>query len=363
MEDNTDFIIGIQFTRLGKLYNFKANEDRDLAINDHVLVETSRGLQLGRVAQMITPPEGDHSYANLKPIIRKATEDDVRAQAEWLEKEEETIELARKALRENRIKNVKIIDVEYGYSGESLNVLVSSLSDEKINIHPIREALIRQFHGASINVRQVGPRDVAKIFGGIGACGLNERCCSQFLNEFTSISIRMAKEQEISLTPEEITGMCGRLRCCLIYEYDQYVEGRKGLPKKSKWVETPEGVGRVSLVLPLKGTVMVDIPDVGFKEFTGEQVTVTQRPAPREEAPRRSSGYQPPAPADKPGEEEPTDNRRSNRSSSQNRGGNRPPRGRGDGNQPGGARDGQNRRPRRNPDQRRRKDSSEGQTG
>jgi cell fate regulator YaaT (PSP1 superfamily) len=349
MSDTKDFIIGIQFTRLGKLYHFKANEDRHLAINDHVLVETSRGLQLGRVAQIIQPEDNDTSYANLKSIIRQATEADVLAQEEWLKREEETIELARKALRENRISNVKIVDVEYGYSGESLNILVSSLSDEKLNIHPIREALIRQFHDAAINVRQVGPRDVAKIFGGIGACGMTERCCTQFLNEFTSISIRMAKEQEISLTPEEITGMCGRLRCCLIYEYDQYKEGRKGLPKKSKWVETPEGIGRVNVVLPLKGTVMVSLPDVGLKEFTGEEVTLTQRPAPSTTLPNR-------------GDDNKTDNQGNNRSSANTRRDNRPPRDPEDSrsrNRPQPGQNAQNRRSRRNPNQRSRKGNNQ----
>ena len=106
-------------------------------------------------------------------------------------------------------------------------------------------------------MRQIGPRDVAKILGGMGACGLETRCCSKFLTDFSPISIKMAKEQGISLTPTEITGMCGRLRCCLIYEYEQYVEARKQLPKRNKRVVTPRGEGKVVDVLPMSDRVMV----------------------------------------------------------------------------------------------------------
>ncbi len=104
-----------------------------------------------------------------------------------------------------------------------------------------------------IDFRRIGPRDVAKIIGGMGACGIEMRCCSTFLTEFSPISIRMAKAQGVSLDPSEITGMCGRLRCCLIYEYEQYVEARKHLPKRNKRVVTPEGEGKVIDSLPAAG--------------------------------------------------------------------------------------------------------------
>jgi cell fate regulator YaaT (PSP1 superfamily) len=117
-------------------------------------------------------------------------------------------------------------------------------------------------------MRQIGPRDVAKIIGGMGACGLETRCCSQFLTDFSPISIKMAKEQGISLTPNEITGMCGRLRCCLIYEYDQYVEARKNLPKRNKRVVTPRGEGKVVDVLPMNNKVIVLLEGEEGKRFT-----------------------------------------------------------------------------------------------
>src|SRR5512139_573802 len=107
---------------------------------------------------------------------------------------------------------------------------------------------------------------------GMGAWGLETRCCCLFLTELSSISIRMAKDQGISLTPTEITGMCGRLRCCLIYEYDTYVDARQKLPKRNKRVRTPQGEGKVVDVLPLREAVVVDLPEVGYREFPGSEV-------------------------------------------------------------------------------------------
>ena len=121
-------------------------------------------------------------------------------------------------------------------------------------------------------MRQVGPRDVAKIVGGLGACGLETRCCSQFLTEFSPISIKMAKAQGISLNPAEITGMCGRLRCCLIYEYEAYVKAAKVLPKMNKRVVTPLGEGKVVNVMPLKQAVVVYLPDRGRTEFLKHEI-------------------------------------------------------------------------------------------
>jgi len=127
---------------------------------------------------------------------------------------------------------------------------------------------------AQVDFRRIGHRDVAKIFGGMGTCGSPTRCCSKFLTDFSSISIRMAKEQGISLTPDEITGMCDRLKCCLIYEYEMYAENRKLLPKRNKRVMTPIGEGKVKEVLPLKMAVLVDIPNVGRKEFFNADIDI-----------------------------------------------------------------------------------------
>jgi hypothetical protein len=133
--------------------------------------------------------------------------------------------------------------------------------------------------GVHLEIRQIGPRDAAKMIQGMGACGMEKRCCSQFLTQFSSISIRMAKTQDISLTPSEITGMCGRLRCCLSYEYDQYVEAIKTLPKRKKRIQTPMGEGRVIQILPLRQIVIVDIPEIGPRQFTREDLDRAEKMA------------------------------------------------------------------------------------
>ena len=130
----------------------------------------------------------------------------------------------------------------------------------------------RTFQPSQVEMRQIGPRDVAKMMCGMGACGLENRCCSQFLCEFSSISIRMAKEQGISLTPTEITGMCGRLRCCLIYEYEQYTQARSLLPKKNRRVMTPAGEGRVLDQIPLRDAVYVVLMDDIRREFKRSEI-------------------------------------------------------------------------------------------
>ncbi|MCA9959891.1 MAG: hypothetical protein KC443_12695, partial [Anaerolineales bacterium] len=135
--------------------------------------------------------------------------------------------------------------------------------NKKLNIHQLQNTLSQHLN-TRIEMRLVGPRDIAKIMGGFGACGA-PRCCSTFLTDFSPISIRMAKEQGISLSPQEITGMCGRLRCCLIYEYEQYVEAKKTLPKVGKRVGTPYGVGKVKDVRVLREAVIVEVVE-------GEQV-------------------------------------------------------------------------------------------
>src|SRR5204863_2853339 len=136
---------------------------------------------------------------------------------------------------------------------------ISGSADDggKVETKSLRDDMQRLYPAQHVTLRQISPRDVAKIIGGMGACGLETRCCSMFLTEFSPISIKMAKEQGISLNPDEITGMCGRLRCCLVYEYEQYVAARKTLPKRNKRVVTPKGEGKVIDVLPMTNKVMV----------------------------------------------------------------------------------------------------------
>ncbi|MFH1445908.1 MAG: regulatory iron-sulfur-containing complex subunit RicT [Chloroflexota bacterium] len=150
--------------------------------------------------------------------------------------------------------------------------MINTEADPEFNIKYFHNELSRKIKNVRIELQQIGPRDVAKAFGGMGACGLETRCCSKYMTEFTSISIRMAKTQNISLTPSEITGMCGRLRCCLLFEYEYYAEARKNLPKQKKMVLTPAGEGKVIQVLPLSQSVIVNIPEIGPRKFSKDEL-------------------------------------------------------------------------------------------
>jgi cell fate regulator YaaT (PSP1 superfamily) len=155
------------------------------------------------------------------------------------------------------LSSIKVVAAEYNYDGSRLTFLYSTESEEKVDLKSLRKDMQKRYSKSQIDLRQIGPRDVAKVIRGMGACGLETRCCSKFLTDFSPISIKMAKEQGISLTPSEITGMCGRLRCCLMYEYEQYAEARKKLPKRNKRVITPNGEGKVVDTAPLAGKVTV----------------------------------------------------------------------------------------------------------
>lgn len=265
------FVVGVRFSKVGKIYHFDASRLQDLQLGDFVVVETSRGWQLGEVAHLVSeptlPPEGVW-----KQVDRKATPRDLLLRQTWQQREVDVMISCRARASELRLEGVKIVAAEYSFDGTRLSILFSTESEEKVDLKSLRQDMQRLYTHSQVELRQIGPRDVAKIIGGMGACGLEMRCCSRFLTDFSSISIRMAKEQGISLTPSEITGMCGRLRCCLIYEYEQYVAARQELPKKNKRVITPQGEGKVVDVFPLREAVLVELPEVGYREFLKKDI-------------------------------------------------------------------------------------------
>lgn len=265
-------IVGVRFSKVGKIYNFDATRIDNIQNGDVVVVETSRGWQMGEVVMFIDQP-AEETDAAWKPLDRVATPKDLAQWQVWQNKEPEVIERCKERAKELRLNHVKIVSSEYSFDGTRLTILFSSDTEEKAELKSLRSDMQKAFAPAQVEMRQIGPRDVAKILGGMGACGMETRCCTRFITEFSSISIKMAKEQGISLTPAEITGMCGRLRCCLIYEYENYLEARKNMPKKNKKVMTPEGEGKVIDLQPLAGKVIVDIPEHGRREFANDDIT------------------------------------------------------------------------------------------
>ncbi len=270
MATNERTVASIRFQPVGKIYHFDAAKIDDLKAGDYVIVSTSRGRELGEVAGLLggkNAPRGSH-----KPVERRATPRELVMGRMWQSREMEAMINCREKAHELGISDIKIVKAEYCYDGSRLTFITSSEGDENIDLKPLKRAMQRSIRKTQIEFRKVGPRDVAKIICGMGACGLEERCCSRFLSEFSPISIKMAKAQGISLNPQEITGMCGRLRCCLIYEYELYAEARKHLPKRKKKVITPRGVGKVIDVLPLKNTVVVKLEDERRVEFHKDEI-------------------------------------------------------------------------------------------
>ncbi len=260
-------IVGVRFQEGGKIYSFLPGSCTDLVPGDFVVVDTAWGRQIGRVVYIRrVPPEKRRD--DLKTILRRATGADLALRQELEEKARDVLaQLRTRALRQNI--PVKFATAEFTLDGKRLTILYET--EARVDLEEIRQELAETLQ-VQVEMRQIGPRDRAKLLGGYGACG-EPRCCARFLSEFAPVSIRMGKTQGISLTPSDITGMCGRLRCCLAYEQEVYLEAIQGLPKIKSMVQTPHGVGKVVDLLPLKRAVIVQIEDSRI-EVPADQVEV-----------------------------------------------------------------------------------------
>lgn len=258
-------VVGVRFTKVGKLYHFLFDNYPDIQTGDYIIVETVRGRQMGQIMGF-TAMQEDREY---RYILRPATPRDLVLAQEWQGKQDEALALCKdKAIAMGGFEEVKFLGANYNYDGTSLTFLYSG--EDKTDTTKLGKELQKSF-AAKVDMRQIGPRDVAKLLGGYGACGI-ERCCSTFLTDFSPISIKMAKAQGISLNPSEITGMCGRLRCCLVYEYEQYVQARKTLPRRNKRIGTPFGEAKVIDVHPLRDAVTVYVEGEGRKFVEREDI-------------------------------------------------------------------------------------------
>lgn len=258
-------VAGVRFSKVGKLYHFDCRDYPDLKVGDYVIVETTRGRQLGQIMGFVVPGDDERDH---RPILRPAGARDLVLKQHWEAQQDAALAVCQqKAAQMGGFNEVKFVAAQYNYDGSLLTFMYTA--EDKVNTGKLWNDLNRHFP-AQVEMRQVGPRDVAKLLGGYGACG-ELRCCSTFLTDFSPISIKMAKVQGISLNPSEITGMCGRLRCCLVYEYEQYVAARQVLPKKNKRVGTPQGEGKVIDVHPLQDAVTV-LTEEGRFTFKREEL-------------------------------------------------------------------------------------------
>ena len=244
-------IIGISFRGSTKIYYFAANGNvaKD---GDNAIVETARGLEYGKVTLVNSNVTRENLVLPLKNVIRIADKnDDLRYEANR-EKEKEAFDICAKKIIDHKL-DMKLIDVEYTFDNTKL--LFYFTSDDRVDFRELVKDLASHFR-TRIELRQIGIRDEAKIMGGLGICG-RPFCCNTFLPDFVQVSIKMAKEQNLSLNSAKISGACGRLMCCLRYEYDTYQEEARRMPKVDTTVVTPDGVGTVTEVKVLLNTVKV----------------------------------------------------------------------------------------------------------
>lgn len=298
-------IVKIQFQTAGRLYDFKTG-DLDINIDEQVIVETERGRSIGRVVKGPFEINDNEVSEGVKTILRKAVPEDLESASKHRAKEKDAFDLCLRRVRERGL-DMKLVKVEYLFDGSK--AIFYFTADGRIDFRELVKDLAHAFH-TRIEMRQIGVRDEAGMVGGIGICG-RELCCSSFLREFEPVSVKMAKEQNLALNPTKISGQCGRLLCCLAYEFETYCTLRKCLPKCGKRVSCGTVEGEVVKLNILDGTVTVKTDDNHEIIVRGDEVKLevaperTKKPAkePEENKPRKQQrGQQRPQSARPPKE-------------------------------------------------------------
>ncbi|MCR8745998.1 PSP1 domain-containing protein [Romboutsia lituseburensis] len=265
-------IVGVRFKSAGKIYYFDP-VNLEVEKNQDVVVETARGLEYGTV--VVGPKEIDENelVSPLKPIIRIAAPEDTKTYLENKEKAKETFELCQKKIKEHDL-TMFLIDCEYTFDRNKL--IFYFTAEGRIDFRELVKDLAAIFK-TRIELRQIGVRDEAKSIGGLGPCG-RSLCCSSWLGDFQPVSIKMAKDQSLSLNPTKISGICGRLFCCLKYEHDVYAEAIDVMPVVGAIVKVEEGKGKVIEINPLLEQVRVEFNDKTIKIYHREEVKILHEP-------------------------------------------------------------------------------------
>ncbi|MEK6590336.1 MAG: stage 0 sporulation family protein [Nitrospinota bacterium] len=255
-QSNTSiFVTGIKFKNSGKIYDFKSN-GLHLRVGDRCIVETDRGLEFGIVAIARKKVPVDLIQRPLKSVVRKATEDDMRQVDKNEILEREAFAMCQNRIQEREIP-MKLVRVEFSFDAQKATFYFTA--DGRVDFRELVKDLAHHFK-IKIEMKQIGLRDEAKILGGCGPCGRN-LCCTCFLKDFEPVSIKMAKDQNLALNPVKISGVCGRLMCCLTYEHETYKDLQKKLPKTGNIVDTKDGKGRIIQVNILQKKALVELED------------------------------------------------------------------------------------------------------
>ena len=275
-------VVGIKFKNGGKLYYFAPKEGDQYERNMPVIVETARGLEYAWVVYPEKEIRDDEIVSPLKPVIRIATQKDKEFYESCIEKRPQAMKLCKEKIAARGLE-MKLVDCEYAFDGSKISFYFTSAN--RVDFRELVKDLANAFH-TRIELRQVGTRDETKYLGGIAPCG-RVCCCAGNMSEFKKVSVKMAKTQGLSLNPGKISGLCGRLMCCLSYENDYYAEAGKKMPKVGSEVGTPEGKATVASVNMLKMEVKVKIDDKNggliFKDFPVEQIRFKKSNQPEKE--------------------------------------------------------------------------------
>ena len=281
-------IIGVRFKRLGKIYFFDPKW-LEVKKGESVIVETAQGEEIAEVVVPNRMIEEEKVVAPLKKVLRLASPRDIKHAEECKKKEKEAFELCNKKIKEHNLQ-MTLTDVEYKF--DNSKILFYFTADGRVDFRDLVRDLAA-IYKTRIELRQIGVRDEVKRIGGNGVCG-RELCCCSFLSDFETVSIKMAKEQNISLNPSKISGNCGRLMCCLKYEQEVYEEKLKKLPNVGAIVKTPDGKGEVEGLETLKETVKVRIKDgeiFKIKKYDDKDITVLKDVA-KEQSDTEEKEYQ-----------------------------------------------------------------------
>jgi cell fate regulator YaaT (PSP1 superfamily) len=247
-------VIGVHFRTSPKVYYFGPSEYHDLKPGDYVIVDTTRGQEAGIVAFGACEISEDQIPGTLKDIVRSASALDLTEMERYMQSEQLALETCQQKVLEAGLP-MKMIRAHYSFDGSHLTFYFAA--EKRVDFRNLVRELAREFR-TRIELRQVGVRDEVKLVGGYGMCG-REHCCASWLPDFRPISIRMAKQQDLPLSPMEISGVCGRLLCCLAYENDYYIEAKRQMPRVGQVIDTPHGEGKVVGVNVVKECVTVQV--------------------------------------------------------------------------------------------------------
>jgi len=262
-------LAGIQFKRAGRVYSFDCAGMNEIKAGDEVIVETELGLGLGKVVFPPKDVEDSEAPPDLKRVVRLADKSDFERERKNREREDAAFDLCSKLIKQKNLE-MKLVNVEYFYDASKAIFFFSA--EHRVDFRELVRDLARALH-TRIEMKQIGVRDETKMMGGIGCCG-RPVCCASFLREFQPVSVKMAKEQNLAMNPTKISGLCGRLMCCLAYEHETYEELSKDIPRKGKTVNLPEGPAKVIDVNVIKKLVTLSLESGGTVTMPVEKLCV-----------------------------------------------------------------------------------------